>query len=96
MSDPCYTLNIPLMNSAMSGMNSSVHQLHVPFHVHGFSRIQDIQNEIITNKKLIPSFAKSFITANKTFSEQETNWKELAIKNPLKPGKGIPKHFQNF
>ena len=78
------------------GINSSAHQLHVPFHVHGFSRIQDIQYEIITNNNLIPSFAKSFIINNKTFTESETNWKEIAMKNPLKPGKGIPKHFQNF
>ena len=44
MSSPTYILNVPFLNSASLGLNSSSHQAHVKHHIHGFGRVQEIQS----------------------------------------------------
>lgn len=99
--NPVYILNIPIFNSALTGCNSSLHQHHVPFHIHGFHTIQTIQASMLDLLKrnssqhhssnlnsivIIPKFIQPF---NNLFSEIETNWTLAASINqrPYIPNK---------
>ena len=56
MSSPTYILNVPFLNSASVGLNSSSHQAHVKHHIHGFGRIQEIQSMFKKGIYALPSF----------------------------------------
>lgn len=88
MAHPTYILNIPIFNSHVLGMNSSCHQSHVKHHVHGFSRIQDIQNSLRSGDAPLPPFIKplesmKFKNSNTSYSFDSVNWRDIAAQNPL-------------
>lgn len=51
VAQPAYILTVPLLNSGREGMNSSIHQDHVQYHVHGFSKIEEIYLEMISRRE---------------------------------------------
>ena len=107
MAFPTKILNVPILYSAGIGVNSSSHQLHVPFHAHGFSKIDMIQNGMINGLYKIPSFLMGEKFQNKLassdlprYSEKATNWTHListteeyrlALKH-----KGVPARFSSL
>ena len=54
---PTYILNTPLMNGANVGLNSTFHNIHVPFHIRGFAAVQDAQEKMIKGEIPLPLFA---------------------------------------
>jgi len=82
MSHPTYILNVPFLNSAILGLNSSSHQAHVPHHVHGFSKVQEIQESILNGTFPMPPFMSSIQSSSNEVKEI-IDWKDLAKKNPI-------------
>lgn len=68
MAHPTFILNVPILNSALLGLNSSFHQVHVPYHVHGFLFIQTTQHQLGRSDGkyhlLLPRFATPFAFVN--------------------------------
>jgi hypothetical protein len=86
MSSPTYILNIPFLNSASLGLNSSSHQAHVKHHIHGFGRIQEIQRMFKSKTYPLPSFLsllEPFRNFNANLSSKE-NGKNFDRMKPLK------------
>jgi len=82
MSHPTYILNVPFFNSAILGLNSSSHQAHVKHHVHGFSKLQEIQQSLLNGTFPLPSFMSPLSTTI-TEEKESIDWKEMADKNPI-------------
>lgn len=89
MSAPCYILNIPAINSAKLGINSTYHQTHVAYHVHGYTLIQRIHQDLRTGVQITPGFMTA-LPASTVSEDSEPDWEEIAESHPI-PGTIVPK-----
>ena len=98
MAQPSFLLQIPVMTSALTGRNSSLHQNHVAYHAQGFALIDAIHGLLDAKAEhahhLFPEaiLERDVVELNK--KESNLNWTTIAMANPVS-GKGIPKNF-NF
>ena len=76
---PTYILNTPLMNGANVGLNSTFHNIHVPFHIRGFAAVQEAQEKMIKGEIPLPLFA-SLINSSNIIKD---DFKILAKDTPL-------------
>ena len=83
---PTYILNTPLMNGANVGLNSSFHNIHVPFHIRGFASVQEAQELMINGAIPMPIFAT---VINSSHTKHE-NYTTLSKEIPL------PKDWSQF
>jgi GR25 family glycosyltransferase involved in LPS biosynthesis len=105
MAQPAYVLTVPFLNSAAQGVNSSYHQSHVVYHLQGFAKAQQIQNELAEDPALLPPFLTPLKAAQKETEQQlrgsphspaekAVDWVDVAKRNPAH-GHGVPKRFNN-
>jgi GR25 family glycosyltransferase involved in LPS biosynthesis len=101
MAQPAYITTVPFLNSAAQGVNSSYHQSHVVYHLQGFAKMQQIQEEMAADAALLPAYLAplSAEAGNKNLRagagpEKVVDWVDVAKKNPAH-GHGIPKRFNN-
>ena len=102
MAQPSYISTVPFMNSAVQGVNSSYHQDHVVFHLQGFAKVQQIKEEMLANRTLLPDFLspmqpKKPLSVNlkgsiAKLAEDPVDWVDIAKKNPAK-GRHVPRRF---
>jgi GR25 family glycosyltransferase involved in LPS biosynthesis len=84
---PTYILNTPLMNGADVGLNSTFHNMHVPFHIRGFASLQEAQEQMINGIIPLPNFAKIL---NSSHHIDHQNYTTLSKEIPL------PKDWSQF
>lgn len=79
---PCYILNVPMLNGAIVGHNSTynLHNKHIAFHVRGFHEIFKAQEQIMSTSSMMPDFAKQLPPVART---APANWSEILRKYPL-------------
>lgn len=101
MAQPAYLLTVPVLNSAVQGVNSSYHQSHVVYHLQGFARAQQVQQEMAEDPALLPAFLSPLGKQQQqqqlrgaAQAERVVDWVEVARKNPAH-GHGVPKRFNN-
>lgn len=101
MAQPSYISTVPFLNSAVQGVNSTYHQDHVVFHLQGFAKIQQIKEEMLNNRTLLPDFLSPLktevsLSGNLKGSHQgkevPVDWVDIAKKNPAK-GRHVPRRF---
>jgi GR25 family glycosyltransferase involved in LPS biosynthesis len=90
---PSYILNVPILNSAPHGANSSLHQAHVAYHVQGFAAIEQIQEELQKGKHKMPEFLS--LIGDSSRSGGNNYWRDIAERNQVTASHGVPKKF-NF
>jgi hypothetical protein len=94
---PSYILNIPILNSAPHGVNSSLHQAHVAYHVQGFAAIEQIQEDIQKGQHKMPDFISVIKKGDSTGDKGDAGnyWRDIAERNQVMASHGVPKKF-NF
>jgi hypothetical protein len=60
MAQPSYVLTVPLFNSGDAGLNSTMHQTHVVFHIRGFAEIEQVVESMKEKRLSLPSFLQPF------------------------------------
>ena len=105
MAQPSYISTVPFLNSAVQGVNSSYHQAHVVFHLQGFAKAQQIQEDMKKDTTLLPPFLSplsapgggggtSHLKGSVAAAEEAVDWIDFAKKNPAQ-GYGVPRRFNN-
>lgn len=102
VAQPSYIATVPFLNSAAQGVNSTYHQDHVAFHLQGFAKIQQIQEQMRQNRTLLPGYLSPFKTDTSKGKtgylkgsapvEASVDWVDIAKKNPA-VGRHVPKRF---
>lgn len=77
---PTYILNTPLLNGANVGLNSTFHNIHVPFHIRGFAAVQEAQEKMIKGDIPLPPFASVLNSSSNVIQDDFTS---LAKDTPL-------------
>lgn len=81
MAQPAFILHVPLFNSGRGGLNSSIHQEHVVYHMHGFAKLESIHEAMTNGSVPKPSFLLETVKDNS--SDEGESWASLARRNQL-------------
>lgn len=105
MAQPSYIATVPFLNSAAQGVNSTYHQDHVVFHLQGFAKIQQIKEQMLQNRTLLPDYLSPLkvdtakrkpnghLKGNSPAAEASVvDWVDMARKNPA-VGRHVPRRF---
>lgn len=103
VAQPSYIATVPFLNSAVQGVNSTYHQDHVVFHLQGFAKIQQIKEQMLQNRTLLPDYLTPLksdklkgksgnLKGTATGAEDAVDWVDIAKKNPA-VGRHVPRRF---